>query len=79
MSSYAFLIFLAQGGCDAAAQQFDGAQVLRLRQFGHVHLEGDSWDPAQRLAVPENFFRHFFRVADQQRACRRARRRNVRA
>ena len=31
-----------QDGRDPGAEQFDGAQEFRLRQFGHVHLEGDA-------------------------------------
>jgi hypothetical protein len=31
-----------QDGRDARAEQFDGAQKFRLRQFGDVHLESDA-------------------------------------
>jgi hypothetical protein len=65
-ASCAFLSFLAQGWRNICAQQLDGTQKLRLRQFCHIHLKRDSRDAAQRFTVAEDFFRHFFRVAYQQ-------------
>ncbi len=59
---------VTQDRCNFSAEKFDGAQELGLRRFGHIHLKGNSRDAAQGLTVPQNFFRHFFGVAHQQRA-----------
>jgi len=61
-------LLFAQDRRDTAAQQFDGTQELRLRQFGHIQLEGNPRNAAQGLAVPQDFFRHFLGIADEQRA-----------
>src|SRR6266567_1853506 len=63
-----FSCFLTQGWCDLRAEEFDGAEEIGLRRFGHIHLERDSRDAAQGFTVAQNFFRNFFGVAHQQRA-----------
>ena len=63
-----FSCFLTQGWCDLRAEEFDGAEEIRLRRFGHIHLERDSRDAAQRFTVAQNLLSHLFRVAHEQRA-----------